>query len=180
MSRLASHTAPYLIVGLLCFVMGYWYGSGRQPVVPSPVREFISPEMLQSRVPQLRSIPTLRFIHTGRTDTLTRVDTVRVPGDFGYVGLVEQRPLSVTPDRVYLNYYDTGSARMSAEVYEVPQRTWSLDYGVQAHLTPGRWGEFSAGVFTELRYRNTSALAQMDYHYERRAFAPQIGLKVYL
>lgn len=180
MSRLVSHTIPYLIVGLLCFLMGYWQGSGQQPVIPAPVRQFISPDMFQTRVPQLRSVPTLAFIHTERTDTVTRVDTVRVPVNYEYVGLIEHRPLSVTPGSVYLNYYDTGQGRMVTDVYEVPKRRWSIDYGVQSRVVPAGWDRASAGVFTQLRYRSLSLTGEVDYLLDQSTFISKIGVRLHL
>ena len=180
MNSLAFHSVPYLIVGLLCLLIGYWYGSGQQPVVPSPVREFMDPDMLQTQVPQLRSTPTLRFIHTERVDTVTRVDTVRVPAGFDYVGLIEHRPLSVTPDRVYLNYFDPGSSQLTTDVYEVPERKWLVNYGLQGRVIPAQWDRISAGVFAALRYRNLSVMGEVDYVLEQNAIIPQIGVRVYL
>lgn len=177
-SQIIRDVAPYLIVGGLCFAIGYFVSGKPEPVQPGPVTQFLSPGM--SQVPNFRSTPTIQFIHTERVDTVTRVDTIRVPHDFDYLGVIDHRPVSVTSRNVYLNYFEPDTGRMITDRYEVPEPRFRLDYGVEGGVVPFAWDRAYVGAFAEVRYRRLGLTASGRYVIEDQSILPTIGLRVYL
>lgn len=179
-SKLAPYlrvVAPYAVVGLFCFGIGYWIAGKSTTIEQRPEQRFLSPDMFGTRVPNFRSVPTIQFVHTERTRT--RVDTIRVPHDFEYTGVVERRPLTVTSRRVYLNYYDTVSGQMITDRYDVPGRRFRFDYGAEGGLVPVAWDRAYLGVFAEARYRRLAINGTVRYLIDENELLPTVGMKIY-
>lgn len=173
-------TIPYLIIGTLCFAMGYWYASGQTPVVPSPVRHLVTPkDVMRLDIPSFRSVPTMQFIHVERTDTVTKIVEVKVPKGFEVHGVVERQPVSVSHDRVHFQYFNPGSLELVTERYEVPVTRWRYDFGVRAQLSPFTLDSWLAGVYGELGYGRLSLTGGVDYDFDRDVLMPKVGFKIH-
>lgn len=181
-SGVFKYAIPYLLIGGICLAIGYYWGSGQQAVIREPVTKFLSPNALRTTIPQFRSVPDVRFIHTERVDTVTRVDTIRVPAEFEYTGLIERRPLAVTRRNVYLTYYEPGTRQMVTEAFDVPQKRFWFDKGVHISANTYPWSGINAhsmGGFAVLRYRKIAVSGQVDYIMDENNFRSFAKLKLF-
>lgn len=122
---------PYALIGIMCFFIGYWIGTGEDPVMPEPVERIITPYKASISIPQPNLTPSLRFVivDQSKTDTVTVERIVRVPVAMREQNLhiLSDRPLSISSQNIYLRYYDTDRGSYIIDQFEIQPKRFDFD-----------------------------------------------------
>jgi hypothetical protein len=124
----------YVVVGIVCFVVGWFVGYG----LPQPQSEpeiiyvnrdapdFVGPvaRMGSNLYRPLQPTTTFRYSFIER-ETL-RIDTVYVPVNFNVAGVISDNPITFRRNELLLTYFDTDSLRFTQRLYSIPQRDFHL------------------------------------------------------
>lgn len=119
---------PYMIIGALSFWAGIWVQSGQTPAVPKTVTKYIPSPKGYIDLPEIKATPSVHWIITkNKTDTVTRTDTIHVPVSWGHkYELVEDKPLSLNADHVFLETYNPRSNQFQIQEFNIPDPTWDI------------------------------------------------------
>lgn len=82
-----------------------------------------------------------------------RTDTVRVPVDFNYTGLVGRNPVTLDRSKFILTSFDTQKQAFTQRTYHVPDKKWGLSLNAVTTLTNAYTG---IGLELGLRYRRVT------------------------
>lgn len=89
-----------------------------------------------------------------------RTDTIRVPTNFNYVGVIGSNPITLNRDGLTLTSFDVERQSFVQSVYEIPQRKW----------------DFSLHTVNALTNADVRVAVELDIRYQKLTVVPTVGV----
>ena len=122
-----------------------------------------------------------RLVEVYKTVTELRVDTVEVPVDFNYVGMISDTPITKSGRDLTLTSFDTRLGAYTQQTFSFPKRKWKaamhsfVGYGIRP-VTEDRIPELSGiGIEAELGYKRLDVVGMFMFDAN---FDIAVGVKV--
>lgn len=158
---LLKHPVGLGIIVIFVASASFRLGSSRVPAeVAAPDTVYADRQLLLRDTIHTVLPVTVTLFDTVRV-TETRVDTIRVPVNFGYSGVVGSKPITRTGNKLTLTSFDIAHQRFTQQTYTLPERKWGFGIYAVSTLT-----NVSAGLSLE-----------MDIRYKRIMVTPFGGVQ---
>ena len=152
MLKLLLHPVSALILLVIVSIGSFRLGTSRST---ERIVEKIDTVHVNRQITERDTINVYRPFQVVRYDTVrivdTKLDTIRVPTNFGYTGVIAANPVTLDRKGFTVTSFDLESQRFQQSRYKFPVRKWG--WGVYAFS--GIYTQYNAiGVEMDVRYRN--------------------------
>jgi hypothetical protein len=180
-SAYLRHIAPYALLLLAVFAMGYWAGRGERPEPIERVVRVLQPPDVKAdlQLPPRTFRPPPRIIIAERTITETRVDTIRVPITIDRYRLITGDYLHADRRHVWIRSYNPESMHYELDRFRIQQPRWSSAlYAETGYSLITGWPDVSLNA--ELRYRSLAAGGTAAIHLDGMQPSLRAWLRYYV
>ena len=152
MIKLLFHPVSASILLIVASLASFRLGTSRST---ETIVEKIDTIRVARQITKRDTINVYRPFQVVRYDTVrvvdTKLDTIRVPVNFGYTGVIGANPVTLDRKGFTVTSFDLESQRFQQSRYKFPVRKWG--FGVYAFS--GVYTQYSAiGVEMDVRYQN--------------------------
>ena len=154
---------PFLVTGIIAITMfRLGQGCNKSNVTLTNVDTFYVDRQITKR-DTVNIYKPYRVMVYDTVETV-RVDTIRVPVDFGYVGVVGENAVTLDNDGLTLTSFDLRRGRFTQQTFMIPERKWG--FGIYSSTTV-------SSVYNRIAI-------EMDIRYQRVTLSPLVGVETAL
>lgn len=159
---LITHPIGFAVVCTVIAFGSFRLGAGRAPNQVTPPDTVYAERQLLLRDTVHVIVPDYVTLFDTVRVTDTRVDTIRVPVEFGYVGVVGAKPITRSGgNKLTLTTFDLGHQRWTQQTYTLPKRKWGFGLHAVTTVTNAYIGlSFEA----DLRYKRVTMVPLLGVH----------------
>jgi hypothetical protein len=164
----------YIVLGLLVtFGAGYWLGRSHNN--PEPIQRIWTPaERPDLSLPPVRFRPPPRIIIAERTETIVRIDTVRVPVAFDRYRIISNNYLHQDGRTVWVRSFNPETLQFELDRFSISEPKWGR--GIWAQTGLNSLGGIELGLGGYVRFRAVYGLVGASY--DERGVTARIGIRV--